>query len=386
VRRPVTARLSLGRWWGVPVTVTPAWLPGFVLGTLLAARLLDRHGSGSGPLLPVAAAGLIGLFLSVVLHEVGHAAAARAFGATVLAVHVGLASCTTTIAWARRRPVPQTLTAAAGPGVNVLLAALGAVVLARLPGATPTAAAAQDVVRGVVAANVALAGYNLLPGLPLDGGQVLGGVLTPLLRSPVRAELAAARVGQLLAVAIAGLAVGLGWTQGLLPGLAVAVAAVLLGAGATAEIRRATLGAALEGRRLGDLARPALVVDPATPATALDPAAGPWLVGTQPAEGPPQVTGWLGPDDVRQAARTPGVLCGALAHPVAGGAWLDRAAPAESLLERLGDTPASSFVVTGPGKPGPAPGTHPAAPAGPGLLVVADLLRRPSRRARGPHL
>lgn len=115
---------------------------------------------------------------SVFLHELGHCAAARSVGGEAREIVLwplgGLAKLRTP-----PRPGAEWATAAAGPGVNLLLALIGFAVFAaaqRAPG-VPLHPLSDDpavtVLRALVFANGLLFLLNVLPAFPLDGGKLL---------------------------------------------------------------------------------------------------------------------------------------------------------------------------------------------------------------------
>ncbi|MEM8796886.1 MAG: site-2 protease family protein [Pseudomonadota bacterium] len=148
---------------------------------------------------------VIAIFTCVVLHELGHALAARRYGIrtpdiTLLPIG-GLAR----LERIPENPREEIVVALAGPAVNVVIA--GALIL--LLGAQPelgtlgTLEEAPDsggarqgtFVERLAAVNVILAVFNMVPALPMDGGRVLRAVLA-LSQGRVRATQTAAKIGQ----------------------------------------------------------------------------------------------------------------------------------------------------------------------------------------------
>ena len=208
--------VTLGRVAGIGVTVH------WTFWILLAFWTLSGVGSGGLAGGAVSAAMLAALFGCVVLHELGHALTARAFG-------IGTKSITLTplggIAWLEgmpRHPGKELAIALAGPAVNVVLAAaLGAVLVAGsvLAGTDPVAALLGGGALGwLVAMNVALAVFNLLPIFPTDGGRVLRALLG-LATDYRTATRWAGRLGQVAAVGLGLLALVTGqWMAALVMG------------------------------------------------------------------------------------------------------------------------------------------------------------------------
>ncbi len=154
-----------------------------------------------------AAAMTLAVFTCVTLHELGHSFAARAFGIRTHRITLypigGIASLTRLPA----QPGHEVAIALAGPAVNLVLAA----VLALGRGGFPTLAELLDepslswAAASLTLANLILAGFNLLPAFPMDGGRVLRALLA-MRYSPARATTIAAWIGQSFAVALFALA------------------------------------------------------------------------------------------------------------------------------------------------------------------------------------
>jgi len=188
--------LKLGRFLGIDVFLHFTFL--ILLAVIWGSSLLTR-----GPSAALEATGLwVAIFGCVLLHEYGHALAARVYGIrthdiTLLPIG-GLAR----LEKMPDKPAQEIIVAVAGPAVNVVIAAvLGAIILAT-GGFQPMEE--LDVARGsflqrLFAINVGLVLFNMLPAFPMDGGRVLRGALA-LGMDHTKATRIAAVVGQGMAV------------------------------------------------------------------------------------------------------------------------------------------------------------------------------------------
>jgi stage IV sporulation protein FB len=173
---------------------------------------------------------LVLLFACVVLHELGHALAARRYGvrtSEIVLYPIG------GVARLERLPSgkAELVIAIAGPVVNLVLAALlwGGLRLtdARAPGLSEDLLTAAPVAWQLLAANLTLFFFNLIPAFPMDGGRILRAALSIFL-GQTRATTIAARIGQGLALLFAILAI---YPPPVRPTLLLIAMFVFLGAG-----------------------------------------------------------------------------------------------------------------------------------------------------------
>jgi len=153
--------------FGIPVEVQPFfWITLVIIGGI--------DGSDAEGMFRILLFVLAG-FISILVHELGHALTARKFGAhceITLQAFGGYAA----YAGARMTRRQSFLITAAGPAIQILLG-LGVLFLARqLPAMTPNAAYFLGM---LIEISIFWAVLNLLPILPLDGGQMLNAVLGP---------------------------------------------------------------------------------------------------------------------------------------------------------------------------------------------------------------
>jgi Zn-dependent protease len=202
----------------------------------------------------------LGLFLGVLLHELGHAFTARAFGARVSSITLTFFGGISEIPSMPRPGWKEALVAGVGPGVSLVLAGLAYLGNQLVNGLIhPELDLALRLLAGI---NLMLAAFNLLPAFPLDGGRVLRSLLTRSV-GRLRATEIAARVGQGLAVLLGLLAV--------FGNLYLLVIAFLIWMMADAELRAERMRITLRGLRARDLMEPdlPLCVDAATPIDAV---------------------------------------------------------------------------------------------------------------------
>jgi len=132
------------------------------------------------------------LFVCVVLHEFGHAFAAKAFGINTPDITLLPIGGVARLERMPEEPIQELIIAAAGPAVNLIIA-----ICLSLTGGSfvypPTAGSSLNDV--LLTINVVLLLFNLLPAFPMDGGRVLRALLATRL-SYARATQIAASIGQ----------------------------------------------------------------------------------------------------------------------------------------------------------------------------------------------
>jgi len=359
-REPPPAEVALGgvrvgRVLGVPVLVSPSWLlfAAFVVITYGPA-LTEDFGTTRGYI--GAGAFALLLLLSVLLHEIGHCVVARAFGLPVRSITVTFLAGLTEITEPPQTPAREYAVAVVGPMVSLLLAALGvASVQLFEPGSLPYLLAAV-----VAVSNGLVAGFNLLPGLPLDGGRVLRAAVWHLTGDPARATRVAAWAGRLVALAgvpilLLGVLPLFGMSQPSLPTVFfTALVAAFIYAGATASLRRADYLARLPRASVAALARPALEVTaglPLSEAVRRAQEAGLHALVVVDSSGRLQAV-------VNEAAvlatpqeRRPWIPVDTVSRTVEDGMVLPPTLAGEALLQAMRATPAPEYVVVDPPRP-----------------------------------
>jgi Zn-dependent protease len=192
----------------------------------------------------------IGLFISVLLHELAHSFVALRAGARVREITLMLLGGVSQMENMPRRPATEAWMAAVGPLTSLALAGLLWLAHALLPHGSADPRMGLFYLAQI---NLSLGIFNLLPAFPMDGGRVLRAALTGRL-GPVRATEVAARVGKVLAIALGALGVVGG-------NFLLMLIALFLYSGAQGEAAIEKARADLEGFHLGDLlmARPPTV-------------------------------------------------------------------------------------------------------------------------------
>lgn len=351
----VRGGVRVGRVLGVPVLVSPTWLlfAAFVVLTYGPA-LTDRFGTTRAYV--GAAAFAVLLLLSVLLHEIGHCVVARAFGLPVRSITITFLAGLTEITEPPQTPAREYAVAVIGPLVSLLLAGLG---LASLPLFAPDSL--PFLLAAIVAiSNGLVAGFNLLPGLPLDGGRVLRAAVWKVTGDPDRSTRVAAWAGRVVAVVVVPVLL-----LGVLPATGVSTASVgtvlftaliagFIYVGASASLQRAKYLERLPRASVAALARPALEVAgdlPLAEAVRRAQASGLRAIVVRDSAGGLQGVVSEASVLATPEERRPWVTVDTVARRVEDGLVLDPALEGEALLAAMRATPASEYVVPDPTGP-----------------------------------
>jgi Zn-dependent protease len=169
-----------------------------------ASGLLEGHFAEA-----LGSVGLVLLtFACVVLHELGHALAARRYGIRTRDITLLPIGGIARLERMPSDPRQEIVVALAGPAVNVVIATALAIVLTALHIPLIQAMRSEGALPWVFKINVFMLLFNLIPAFPMDGGRVFRALLATRL-SYERATRVASNVGQFVAVLFA--AVGVIW-------------------------------------------------------------------------------------------------------------------------------------------------------------------------------
>jgi Zn-dependent protease len=256
---PPAGALRLARVAGVPVYLDRTWL---LLGAFVAwTGWQNARDLGTGGAVASAVFMVLGILVAVLGHEVAHAVAARLLGFRVHRIVATLWGGHTAYDSTGSTPGRTAVIAGAGPLANLALAGVGSALVGVLP--WPASRFAWL----FMFLNLLLAGFNLLPGLPLDGGQLVQSLVWGVTGRRDLGLVVAGWCGRLLAVGVAlwyvvkPLAEGDSDLFGIGLGL---VMAWILWSGATAALRRAPLERLLRRVRPEDVMDAVVLVPAAT--------------------------------------------------------------------------------------------------------------------------
>jgi Zn-dependent protease/CBS domain-containing protein len=260
-RREAGPGIAIARPFGIPVYISLYW---FVIAGLfvfyfssasdLAATL---HGSTR---LAVATAFVVLLWLCVLVHELSHSLVARGFGLPVRRILLYPLGGVSELEREPPTPGRAFVVSAAGPATSLALA-VGCYGLLHVISQAETIA--YTLVSLLAWANLALGIFNLLPGLPLDGGLMLRAVIWKVTARPAISTIAAAWAGRVIALALLVLPFVFHWDIFNL--LWFAVIAAFMWAGAGQAIKATRFRERLPALQARRLARRAVSVAANTP-------------------------------------------------------------------------------------------------------------------------
>ncbi|MGP1384886.1 MAG: site-2 protease family protein [Thainema sp.] len=197
--------LRFGNLFGIPFYINPSWF-------LVLALVTWDYGGGLAqqfPTLTGAAPWLLGLgaalllFASVLAHELGHSFVAIRQGINVKSITLFIFGGLASLERESDSPAEAFWVAIAGPLVSFMLFFLFMAISILAPISGPIAA----IVNLLAYINLAIGLFNLIPGLPLDGGNVLKSLVWKITGNSYKGMTFAGRVGQFIGWSAIGLSV-----------------------------------------------------------------------------------------------------------------------------------------------------------------------------------
>lgn len=204
----MNGNIRIGNLFGIPFYVNPSWFLVLALVTFSYGGALASQFPTMGLILPwiLGLVAALLLFASVLAHELGHSFVAIRQGIEVKSITLFLFGGLASLERESKTPGEAFWVAIAGPAVSFMLFVLFSVVALTTPVTGPVAA-----ILGLLASiNLMLGLFNLIPGLPLDGGNILKSLVWKITGNPYKGVIFAGRVGQALgwiAVLVGGLAI-----------------------------------------------------------------------------------------------------------------------------------------------------------------------------------
>jgi Zn-dependent protease len=185
----------LGHVFGIPVGVHYSWFTIFVLLTFALAvgyYPAEFQGWPTVAYWILSALTAILLFVAVLVHELGHAVVALRCKVPVRGITLFIFGGVAQMGEEPPSPVAEFWIAIAGPIASIALAAVLGLLQTVLTGLAPLLA----MVKYLTYVNGMLAVFNLMPGLPLDGGRVVRAILWAVTHNLRQATLVAANLGR----------------------------------------------------------------------------------------------------------------------------------------------------------------------------------------------
>ncbi len=199
-RREPKLGFVVAKPFGIPVYLSPYWVIFAVLLVVMYATSVEANLAKVSDRYIVAAAFVLLLYVSVLIHELAHCVVALRFGLPVRRVLLYPLGGYSEIEQEPGTPGREALISGAGPVVSLALAGLGYELAQVVTGGLP-----HQVISQLFLANLIVGIFNLLPGLPLDGGRIFRAGVWKITKRQHTATIAAAWAGRVLAIGLVGL-------------------------------------------------------------------------------------------------------------------------------------------------------------------------------------
>ena len=191
----MNGNIRIGNLFGIPFFINPSWF--FILGLVTwsyGSNLTTfPYFTGATPWILGFITALL-LFSSVLAHELGHSFVAISQGIPVKSITLFIFGGLATLEKESETPFQAFTVAIAGPLVSVLIFGIFALIGASFS----LNQSLEAIILPVAYINLVLALFNMIPGLPLDGGNVLKAVVWKITGNPNKGVIFAGRVGQII--------------------------------------------------------------------------------------------------------------------------------------------------------------------------------------------
>lgn len=340
--------IPLGRIAGVPVILAYSWfvIAAFTVAVYGPVLQYNNPSLGAAAYLVAFAYALL-LLVSVLVHELAHALTAKMYGWPSEKIVLNLWGGHTQFESFTATPGRSVLVALAGPASNFLLAGATWLVVSAV---NPTGVA--DILTNIFLwANLVIGIFNVLPGLPLDGGRLVESAVWKATGSHAKGTIAAGWGGRVVVIALVLYFVALPLLRGGSPDTSTLLITVLvcgfLWMGASASIQQGRLRSRLHLVNAAALAEPAIgIPDSATVAEVLQLTAGGGtavvLCGPDGRPGSVVDPGTLAAVPASAAAATP---ASAVAHALGAGAYVPEWSKGQELLQYLSQLEGHNYAV-----------------------------------------
>jgi Zn-dependent protease len=250
----------IARVGGIPVNVDASWIYIAVLGVYwLYVRFEARFDVDSTAAFGYAVVGAALFFGSVFLHELAHAVTARISGIHVEGITLVFFGGFTSARSEQKGAWRSFAISAMGPATTLVVAAVLLSAAAVLDTDTPLPRLLEIVGR----INLFMAGFNALPGLPLDGGRMLQAAVWGVTGNRNRGIVVASYGGMAVGVAMFGLALLAVSRQQLFDAIWIGLLGSFIFQGARSARERITIDRRLEGATVVDVMEPPPTTVPA---------------------------------------------------------------------------------------------------------------------------
>jgi Zn-dependent protease len=257
--------IQLARVFGIRIGATPSWFVVLFVFIYLGADYFREEvlGGSVTEAYLVAVAAVLLFFVSLVLHELGHALAARREGIETSGIDLWLFGGVAKLSRDTQSPGAEFRIAAAGPLVTlvVVAACVGLIVLVQSSSALEVARLAGDaeasptlaLLGSLATINAMLLLFNLIPAFPLDGGRIARSIVWKITGNRNTATRVAGRIGEGFAYLLIGIGIFMAARGSVFNGLWLAVVGWFIAQSARAAVASTAFTERLDGITVADI-------------------------------------------------------------------------------------------------------------------------------------